>query len=146
MDVNVSHMKCLMFSILWNDPCQIITIYIIFYFFLWIFLKCHSNLRRKTQQSICNILTRNCFFLCTVKLVNKGHKNWKTEHSLYRQVVFIWRLYCFYLINQGILKCDLYLQDGLYSEVGFNTGLTLLVKSNQDKGIKRIFCQFYILS
>ena len=47
----------------------------------------------------------------------------EAEHGLYRQVVFIWRFV--YLINKGLLKCGLYLQGGLYSEVVFNTGLTI---------------------
>ena len=33
--------------------------------------------------------------------------------------------YLFYIIRKGLLKCGLYLQGGLYSEVAFNTGLTV---------------------
>ena len=32
----------------------------------------------------------------------------------------------FYFIKVGLLKCGLYLHSGLYSEVAFNTGLTVL--------------------
>ena len=31
----------------------------------------------------------------------------------------------FYVIKEGLLKCGLYLQGGLYSEVAFNTGWTV---------------------
>ena len=55
------------------------------------------------------------------------HKG-KTSHDLYRQVVFIRRFLCFYFINEGVLKSDLYLQGGLYSEVTLNTGLTVVYK------------------
>ena len=48
----------------------------------------------------------------------------KTGHGLYRQVVIIWRLFCFILWEE-LLKCSLYLQGGLYSEVAFNTGSTV---------------------
>ena len=36
----------------------------------------------------------------------------------------------FYFIKETILKCDLYLQDGLYSEVAFNTGLSVSIYIN----------------
>ena len=43
----------------------------------------------------------------------------------------------FYFIKEGLLKCGLYLQGGLYSEVVLNTGLTivdfLLRKKKQTK-------------
>ena len=46
------------------------------------------------------------------------------EHGLYRQVVFIFEISLFCLLNKGFLKCGLWLQGGLCSEVVFNTGLT----------------------
>ena len=48
----------------------------------------------------------------------------KTEHGLYRQVVFIWRLLCFHDLR---LLCGHYLQDGLNFEVVFNSSLTVHV-------------------
>ena len=42
-----------------------------------------------------------------------------TEHDLYRQVVFIWRLVCF--ITEGLLMCCLYLQGGPYLKMAVNT-------------------------
>ena len=57
------------------------------------------------------------FISYNTKMPPKG----KTEYGLYRQVVIIWSL--FYFIKEGVLKCGLYLQGGLYSEVAFNTGL-----------------------
>ena len=43
-------------------------------------------------------------------------------------MVFIdkWSLFGGYFINEGLLECGLYLQDRLYLEVVFNTGLTVL--------------------
>ena len=51
----------------------------------------------------------------------------ETGHGLYRQVVFIRRLYC--SISEGLSKCDLYVKDGLYLylEMVFNTALTVYI-------------------
>ena len=61
--------------------------------------------------------------LYTVKPVNNTSPKVKTTHGLYRQVFFTWSLFVF--VKAGVLKCDLYLQSDLYSEVAFNTGLTV---------------------
>ena len=64
-------------------------------------------------------------FFNTVKPVNKGHP--RERHHM----VFIdkWSLLGGYIvlffIKEGLLKCDLYLQGGLYLEVAFNTGVTV---------------------
>ena len=42
----------------------------------------------------------------------------------------------FYLINEGLFKCGLYLQGGLYSEVVFHTGLTVHFKNITTKNTK----------
>ena len=55
------------------------------------------------------------------------------ENGLYRQVVFIWRLLCFNFNKEGLLKCGLYSQGGLYSEVAFNTGLTVCFSEGGSK-------------
>ena len=65
--------------------------------------------------------------LNTVKPVDKGHPRER------QQTVFIdkWSLFEGYFVlfffEEGLLKCDLYLQGGLYSEVAINTGLTVSV-------------------
>ena len=60
------------------------------------------------------------YWLYTVKPVNKGHPRERQD------MVFIdkWSLFggFFVLFNEG---CDHYLQDGLFWEVLFNTGLTV---------------------
>ena len=48
-----------------------------------------------------------------------------TEYVLYRQVVFILEVALFNLINEKLSKYGLYLQGGRYSEVVFNTSLTI---------------------
>ena len=48
----------------------------------------------------------------------------ESDFGLYRQVVFIWS-FLFYLIKEGLSDCVLYLQDGLYSEMIFNTVSTV---------------------
>ena len=61
--------------------------------------------------------------------MNKDHPKENVEDSLYGQVVFIWSLLLFYFIKEGLFKCGFYyLQGGLYSEVVFNTSLTLFEK------------------
>ena len=67
------------------------------------------------KQDECNNL------LYTVKPVNKGHPRERRKN-----IVFIdkWSLFggnFVYFNKKGLLKCGLYLQDGLYSEVAFNT-------------------------
>ena len=53
----------------------------------------------------------------------------------------------FYFIKEGLLKCGLYLQGGLYSEVAFNTGLTVPRKSNQlDNLFASIHCSEPVIS
>ena len=59
--------------------------------------------------------------------MNKGHPRERQD------MVFIdkWSLfggYFVYLIKEGLLKCGLYIQGGLKSEVAFNTGWTVSVR------------------
>ena len=76
---------------------------------------------------------------CTVKPVIKGHL--RERHIL----AFIdkWSLdvSLSYLINEGLSVCGLYLQDGLYWEVIFNTGLTIcpILLDNACRDIKMHF-------
>ena len=56
--------------------------------------------------------------------MNKGHPM-DRQHTV---VIDKWSLFEGYFVlfyQEGLLKCDLYLQGGLYSEVTFNTGLTV---------------------
>ena len=59
----------------------------------------------------------------TVKPVDKGHP--KERQNMVS--IDKWSLFCgnVVLFHQGLLKCGLYLQGGLYLEVAFNTGLTV---------------------
>ena len=60
--------------------------------------------------------------------MNKGHPREK------QNMVFIdkWSLFGGYFVlfykRKGLLKCGLYLQGGIYSEVTINTGLTVFTK------------------
>ena len=63
---------------------------------------------------------------------------------IYRQVVFIWRLTLFYFNKKGLLKCGLYLQDGRYSEVAFNIGLTLYIMQEHINWIIYALYMFYL--
>ena len=49
----------------------------------------------------------------------------ETNYGLYRQVVCYLEVNLLYLTSDRLLQHDLYLQDGLYLEVVFNTGLTV---------------------
>ena len=58
----------------------------------------------------------------TVNLVHNGHQRGK-QHMVF---IDMWPEVGGYIVlfNQGLLKCDLYLQGGLYSEVA---GLTVYI-------------------
>ena len=47
------------------------------------------------------------------------------EHGLYRLVALYLEVTMYYFIKEGLLKSGLYLQDGLYLEMAFNTILTV---------------------
>ena len=51
----------------------------------------------------------------------------ETEYGSYRREVLFLGVSLFYLIFEGISQYGLYLQDGLYLEIVFNTGLTIYV-------------------
>ena len=66
-------------------------------------------------------------FLYTDKPVNKGpqgkDRTWSLQtNGLYLEVIL------FYFIKEGYMKLGLYLQVCLYSEMAFNTGLTVHVQ------------------
>ena len=78
-------------------------------------------------MSLLNSFVISCFISnhITVKPVNKGHPRER------QNMVFIDRLssyggYFVLCTKEGLFKCGLYSQDGLCSEVTFNTGLTLI--------------------
>ena len=75
----------------------------------------------------------------------------ETDYGLYRQVVFIWRFLCLtkrYLdcLTKRYLDCltkryldwGIYLQDYLYLEVVFNTGLTVFLDSGSSNNLPLI--------
>ena len=62
----------------------------------------------------------------TLKPVNKGHPREGCRLSLLTSGLYL-DVKLFYLIKVGLLKCDLYLQGGLYKEVTLNTGLTVFL-------------------
>jgi hypothetical protein len=66
------------------------------------------------------------YYHTTAKPVNIGRPSkGETTHFLYRHVVFIWSVLCCNSSNEDLSKSGLYLQDGLYLEVVFITGLTI---------------------